>query len=59
MCTMHHCFSDRLDVAFIAACAANCKQCTVAGQCTAGQCKEGYKDGTANDCVGAYILPAG
>ena len=33
------------------ACAANCNSCTVAGQCTSGQCATGYKDGTSNNCV--------
>lgn len=38
----------------VVACAAHCTTCTVAGQCTSGQCEAGWMDGTNNDCVRKY-----
>ena len=43
-------------VASVVACAAHCAACTVAGQCTSGQCQVGWMDGASSDCIGEYIL---
>ena len=39
-------------ILFVLACSPNCNACTVAGQCSVGQCWVGYALSTNNICQG-------